>query len=232
MRRVSTLAIVQARMNSRRLPGKMLRQLADRPVLQHVLDRLSLVPALDLIVVATSSDPTDDPIAAFCRERDIACVRGSLDDVAGRFCAVLDQYPADRFVRVCGDRPLLDPALVDRGLEMFSEGGVDVVTNVHPPSFPAGQTVEIVAADVFRRTYRRMSDCGDKEHVTPFFYRHASDFRIRNFSADEDFSGTRFVIDTADDAMRLERVLGLMTRDHSTYSVSELAALYRQAAGS
>jgi spore coat polysaccharide biosynthesis protein SpsF len=227
---ISTLAIVQARMSSRRLPGKMLRPLAGRPVLQHVLDRLAHVRQIDRVVIATSTDATDDPIAAFCSERGVAYVRGSLNDVAGRFCTALRQYPADRFVRVCGDRPLLDPALVDRGLTMFADGDVDVVTNVHPPTFPPGQTVEIIAAAAFVRAYPRMNDAGDREHVTPFLYRHPGDFRIRNFAAAEDFSGTRFVIDTVDDAVRLERVIGLMTRQASSYSVSELAALYRQAA--
>jgi spore coat polysaccharide biosynthesis protein SpsF len=217
-------------MSSRRLPGKMLRPLGGRPLIDHVLHRLAAVEELDAVVVATSDHPSDDVLAEYCDARRIPCVRGELEDVAARFCRALDVYPADRFVRVCGDRPLLDPALVRRGLALFDEGDVDVVTNVFPASYPPGQTVEVIGTEAFRRAYPRMERASDREHVTAFFYREPTDFRIRNFASGEDYREVRFVLDTAEDAAVLERVLGAMTGNGLGYSVSELVALYRRVA--
>ena len=221
-------AIIQARMSSQRLPGKSLRSIAGRPVLQYVVERLQHCDRIEAMVVATSTDVADDPIHAFCRFHGIDCIRGELNDVAGRFCRALSVHPMDAFVRVCGDRPLLDQALVARGIDLFRAGDVDVVTNACPPTFPPGETVEVVRTDTFRSAYPYMEAGSDREHVMPLFYRHPKRFHVENFCADRDYSGVRLVLDTESDARVVEGIVRRMTREHWTYPIDEVVSLYHQ----
>src|SRR5262245_53599415 len=125
-------AVVQARMSSSRLPGKVLLPLADRPMLGWVLESLRHAEGLDRIVVATSTESEDDAVAAWCVEEGVECFRGSLDDVAGRLLAAGEAHALEAIARVNGDSPLLDRRLVAQGCTQFSASGADVVTNVHP----------------------------------------------------------------------------------------------------
>lgn len=219
-------AIVQARMGSSRFPGKSLRPIAGRPLLQYVLDRLRRCPDVDRIVVATSTAPEDDALARFCEEQSVACVRGSEHDVASRFVDALEREPMDAFVRVCGDRPLLDRALVSRAIALYRAGDDEIVTNAWPATFPPGQTVEVVTTATFLRAVAGMN-ARDREHVTPLFYRDHHLFRILNFTASADYSGVRLVVDTNADAQAIEGIVARMRRDHWTYSLDEIVAFYR-----
>jgi spore coat polysaccharide biosynthesis protein SpsF len=216
-------AVVQARMSSRRLPGKSLLPLAGRPALRYVLDRLERAARLDLVVVATSTDPSDDPLAAFCSEEGVECHRGPLDDVAARFGEAVERYELDAFVRISGDSPLLDQQLVDRAVDLFHD--VPVVTNVQPRSFPHGQSVEVVDARTFHAALAEMTDLSDREHVTPSLYRHV---RYTNFAAPEDFSDVRLVLDTPEDADRIAAMLARLERPHWDYRYDELVRLAQE----
>ncbi|HUE14627.1 MAG TPA: NTP transferase domain-containing protein, partial [Planctomycetaceae bacterium] len=121
-------AIVQARMNSRRLPGKSLRPLCGKPMLQYVLENLAQLDELAETIVATSTDPSDDPIAEFCERVGTACFRGPLDNVAERFLQALRTHDLSAFVRISGDSPLLDPRLVARAVALFAESAVDLAS--------------------------------------------------------------------------------------------------------
>lgn len=195
--------VIQARMTSERLPGKVLASLAGKPVLGHVLDRLSRYRA----VVATSTDPSDDAVASFCADRGAECFRGPLEDVAARFAGVVATLGVDAFVRVSGDSPLLDPALVDRGLALFEERKPDIATNVFPRTFPKGQSVEVVDTRTFLAVEPELTEPADREHVTTFFYARPNRFRIENFVAEEDSSGLSFAVDTPEDLARLDALV-------------------------
>jgi spore coat polysaccharide biosynthesis protein SpsF len=215
-------ALVQARMSSRRLPGKSLLPLGGRPALRYLLDRLERAERLDLVVVATSTDPTDDPLAAFCREEGVECHRGPLEDVAARFGEAVDRYELDAFVRISGDSPMLDQQLVDHAVDRFHD--VPVITNVRPRSFPQGQSVEVVDAPTFLAALAQMSEAADREHVTPYLYRHV---RYANFAAPEDCSDVRLVLDTQEDADRIAAMLATLERPHWEYRYDELVRLAR-----
>jgi spore coat polysaccharide biosynthesis protein SpsF len=218
-------AVVQARMSSARLPGKVLREVAGRPLLGYLLDRLARCPELDALVVATSTDPTDDPVERFCRARGVGCYRGALADVASRFRDVLDRHELDAFVRVSGDSPLLDAALVGRAVRLFRGGAFDLVTNVHPRSFPPGQSVEVAGREGFHRAWAAMREADEREHVTLHYYRHPDRFRIENFAAARDYGGLRLTVDTGDDLARLEAIVAAMTRPHWEYGLDDLVAI-------
>jgi spore coat polysaccharide biosynthesis protein SpsF len=218
-------AIVQARMSSTRLPDKVLRPLAARPALAYVLERLAQCRTLDSVTVATSTEPEDDPVEAFCGAAGVRCFRGPHENVAARYAAAVEEFALDAFVRLSGDSPLLDQALVDQGVDLFRERRPDLVTNVFPRTFPRGQSVEVVDAAVFALGFGRMEDPEDLEHVTRFFYRHADEFAIESFAAEEDLSHLSLALDAEEDAARIERVLGAMERPHWEYGYREVVRL-------
>lgn len=223
-------AIVQARMSSRRCPGKVLLKVAGKPLLQYLLERLEKCRSLNSIVVATSTDAADAAIADFCRERGTCSYRGSLTNVAERFKQVLDMYSLDGFVRVNGDSPLLDPILIDKAIAIFLKSDVDIVTNVFERSYPSGQSVEVLRASAFRRGFVCMHNEEDLEHVTRYFYEHGDRFKIMNFKSDRNWSGIHLSIDTADDLDVFAAIVTRMDRPHWQYGVEEVLHLHGQEA--
>jgi spore coat polysaccharide biosynthesis protein SpsF (cytidylyltransferase family) len=200
-------AVVQARMSSRRLPGKILKSLAGRPSLDYLLDALRSCQRLSTIVVATSVDASDDPTAAFAVARGLPCHRGSLDDVARRLLDAALTTGADAFVRVNGDSPLLDSRLVDQAVAIYQAGGVEVVSNVHPRSFPKGQSVEVISVAAMRRAVAAMDAAHDREHVTPYIYSHERDFVIRSFQAARPRPELQLSVDSPEDFARCEAII-------------------------
>lgn len=223
-------AIVQARMSSRRLPGKVLREVAGRPLMEYVLERVGRARAIDEVIVATSIDPSDDDVVTFCAERGVRCHRGPLEDVATRFAQAVERFSFPAFVRVSADSPLLDQHVVDLVATAFDDGAADMATNVFPRSFPHGQSVEILRADAFRRGLGLVRDDHDREHVTQVFYRHRERFRIRNVSADRDRAEVRLAVDTEEDLGRVAAIVARMTRPHWTYDLPAILELYAAAA--
>jgi spore coat polysaccharide biosynthesis protein SpsF len=193
-------------MSSSRLPGKVLMDLGGRPLLGRLLDRLRRFSGSDRIVLATSEEPDDDPVAAFCEVEEVDCVRGPLEAVSERFLRVMERFPCEAFVRINGDSPLLDPRLILRGIREFRLGGFDLATNVFPRTYPKGQSVEVVRAETFRREAPGFPEPEDREHVTRYFYRRPDGFAIRNFRSDDGREGGNpisMVVDTPDDYRNL-----------------------------
>lgn len=220
-------AIIQARMSSRRLPGKVLRKIEGKPLLQYLLERLEHCNHLDEILVATSVDESDTPICDLCRELGIPAFRGSLEDVAGRFLDVLNSCPLDGFVRLSADSPLLDQRLVDEGVILFEKGDYDLVTNVHPRTYPSGESVEVVRSATFRSTYPRMVSEEDREHVTRYFYRNSHHFAIRNFVSETYLGDLHLAVDRKEDLEVIQRILRRMTSPHWDYPLGELIKIYQ-----
>ena len=223
-------AIIQARTSSRRLPGKVLATLAGKPMLEHLIAGLRQASELDLLVLATSAEQGDDPIAAFAGRLGLPCHRGPLADVAGRFREAAGEHGLDGFVRVNGDSPLLDYRLVDRAVSMFRSGEFDLVTNVLPRTFPTGQSVEVLDARFFAALYELLEDPQDLENVTPYIYRHRDRYRVGTFESDPAYPGVRMAVDTEDDLARVESMLDRMAKPHWEYGVDALVSLYREAA--
>jgi spore coat polysaccharide biosynthesis protein SpsF len=219
-------AILQARMSSRRLPGKVLRPLNGKPTLQYIVERLEHCGQLDGFLIATSVEPDDDAIAEFCAEHGVDCHRGPLEDVALRFVEASRERGLDAFARLTGDSPLLDQGVVDRAVELFRSGDFDLVTNVFPRSFPRGQSVEVVRT----ASFPELSDPLDREHVTRHFYEHEHGFRIQNLERTRDASDLQLALDTEEDAAVIERILSSMERPHWEYDSDAIVALHREIA--
>ena len=218
--------IIQARMSSQRLAGKVLHRVAGKPMLKYLIERLDFCKTVKDIVIATSIEKSDDPIASFCDDYGIKFYRGSLNNVALRFKEVLDIYKFDTFIRTNADSPLLDFNLINRAIKYLRNGDYDIVTNAFPRSFPVGQSVEVIRTSTFEQAYEKMSKPAHFEHITKYYYEHSEEFRINNFSNDKDLSSYRLVVDTPEDLKRIEKIIGSMTRPHTEYGMDELIELY------
>ncbi len=180
------------------------------------------------MLVLAPSDATDDyAVADLGKHLGVRVERGSLDDVVSRFLGAAQRCGVASFVRVSGDSPLLDPALVDRAVDLFEEQPVDLVTNVFPRSFPKGQSVEVVAVEALERAAAASTDPADREHVTRHLYRHSDRFRIRNFAHDRNEGDMQLSVDTGDDFELFSAMVAQMTRPHWDYGVNELIELRR-----
>jgi spore coat polysaccharide biosynthesis protein SpsF len=198
-------AFIQARMSSRRFPGKVLAPLAGQPLIRRLLEQVQRVFPLDQITVLTSTESSDDPLACYVRSLGVAVYRGELDNVAARFQGCLRAYPCSWFVRVCADSPLLDSAVLQAISVHQERTDLDLVTNVYPRTFPKGQSVEMVNAETFAALNTQMLSVDEREHVTLVFYQQPQRFRILNVaSRDPRQADLSFVVDTMDDLRRLE----------------------------
>ena len=203
-------AIVQARMGSTRFPRKTLAPFAGSTVLEHMLERLGRVPSSLDLVVATSGLAEDDVIAAVCERAGVSVFRGEADDVLARFVACVDARPErpGLVLRICADRPLLCPVLVDELLAAYDElGKPDYLSNNLPPSYPAGLDLELVRTECLEQAYRESDDPYEREHVTPFVYRRPERFRLAGLVCPfGNYSHVDLALDTPEDHERLSRL--------------------------
>ncbi|MBA2587457.1 MAG: glycosyltransferase family protein [Alphaproteobacteria bacterium] len=193
------LVIVQARLSSSRLPGKVLKDLGGRPMLAWTLERVCAAKLVSKLVVATSTEADDDAVADFCAAQGVTCHRGPLDNVAERFALAIAAEKADAFLRITGDAPLIDPAVIDAAIRLYQAGEWDLVSNVLVRSFPIGQSVEILRSGTFVKTLAEMADPGDREHVTQFLHRNRARYRTVNFSSGAGAAGVQMSVDTPED---------------------------------
>ena len=219
-------ALIQARMNSARLPGKVLKELAGRAILAHVHAAAAEALPQEAILVATSLDPSDDPIAAYCELHGIQVFRGSLENVGLRLQEALALLEVGAFFRICADSPFYDPALMNEAIAKYAVGNYDLVSNVFPRSFPKGRSVELARCSTFLAYDFRSASQEEKEHVFAGYYREAGKFRITNFSSPSDLSGLNLCVDTPEDWNRAVRLAGDGRRALHTMSASELASAF------
>ena len=234
--RGNTLAIVQARMGSTRLPGKVLADLAGAPMLQRQLERVNRAHTLDRIVVATSTDPADDPIALLCEKLDVDCYRGDLTDVLARFIGALDEFAAggssdpEFVVRITADCPLMSPAVIDSVVNAFfapAENNLDCdyMSNTLIATFPDGVDVEVVRVSALREVARTSTDPHEREHVTLGIYRYPELFKVRNFTGETDLSDLRWTVDSPDDLEFVRWVYSQLFEANPEFELADILEL-------
>ena len=193
------VAIVQARMTSTRLPGKVLADIAGEPMILRQLERVARAASLHEIVVATSIDPSDDELVSVVEEAGYRVVRGSLDDVLDRFIHAMDESGAGTVVRITADCPLHSPAVIDEVVASFLVSGADYASNTMQPTYPDGVDVEVVRASVLREVDAIATDPPEREHVTLGVYRRPEQFAIHSVVGPRDLSDLRWTVDTPED---------------------------------
>ncbi len=205
-----TAVIVQARFGSSRLPGKVLEPFGASTLLGHVFDRLRRSIAGHGVWLATTATDADDPVARVGADAGVGVFRGSEQDVLGRFAACVEAMPSRPrlVVRVCADRPLVCPVLLDELLDVYERvGRPDYLSNTSPKTFPDGLDLELVRTDALLEAATAADDPYEREHVTPFLYRRADRYRVVNITcAYGNFAGVRATIDTGHDYERLRNV--------------------------
>lgn len=213
-----TVAIVQARTGSTRLPGKVMLPLLGEPVLSRVVRRAVRARTLDEVVVATTTLPEDDPIAELAAAEGRPVVRGSEDDLLNRYLAAARASDAEVIVRITSDCPLIDPAVIDRTVAAFRAGDVDYASNtLEPATYPRGLDVEVVARSALERAGREDRDPTWREHATPYIYRHPEIFRLLRVPAEDDHADRRWSLDTSEDYALIERIYEVLGRDDFTW---------------
>ena len=202
------VAIVQARMSSSRLPGKVLQGLGGVPVLELVLRRLGEARELQGVVVATSVEPGDDPVDRVAAAAGAPVVRGPLEDVLERYRLAAERHPCDAVVRITADCPLVDPDVVDAVVRRWREGGEQYVANViEPRTYPKGLDVEAFSAAALATAAAEARDPYDREHVTPYLRSRPERFPQARLAHDPPYAGVRLTLDTSEDLKALRALV-------------------------
>ena len=189
------------------------------------IERVRSANSIDKIVVATSTDPSDDELAGECAKRKVAVFRGSLHDVLDRFYRAAQTVPAEHFVRVTGDCPLIDPEVMDQVVSFHLQGGYDYSSNTIEPTFPDGLDVEVMTSEALRRSWQEAKLPSEREHVTPYLYGNLGRFRIGSFKNAIDLSNHRWTVDDAQDLELVSRIYAALypaKRDFGYRDVLEL----------
>lgn len=220
--------IIQARMGSTRLPGKVMKIIDEKnPSLQYTLNQLKTCKTLDKIIVATTNLPEDDVIANYLQNIGIDVFRGNSDDVLDRYFKCAKYYKLSSIVRITGDCPLIDPNIVDTGVELFQSQKYDYVTNTFPRTFPDGNETEIFSINALEKIWKNAKLPSEREHVTPYFRNNLKLFQIKNFIHTSDISDLRWTVDYNEDfelvkiliskiqsrPIHLENILNLLNKE-------------------
>ena len=224
-----TLAILQARMSSSRLPGKVLADLVGAPMILRQIGRLKRARRLDRIVVATSHETSDDTLAHVLDQAGIAVHRGDLNDVLGRFGTALEQWgETGDVVRLTADCPLADPNVIDATIQLHQTSRADYTSNVADPrTFPKGLDVEVMTTRALRTALAEAVDAHDREHVTPFLYRNPGRFRLAAHSQPRDEGDVRWTVDRPDDLEFVRAVYEALYPHNAAFSSEDVRALVR-----
>ena len=200
------LAILQARVSSSRLPGKVLKPLLGVPMMLRQIERVRRARRIDRLIVATSVERADDAIETLCTTNGIDCVRGSLNDVLDRFYAAAQPASPDYVVRLTADCPLADPGLIDEVIEFCLHGGFDYASNAFEPTFPDGLDVEVFRFTCLEQAWKEARLPSQREHVTPFINQQPQRFRIGSFRNPVDHSHLRWTVDEPADFELVTRI--------------------------
>lgn len=214
------VAIVQARMTSSRLPGKVLADIGGKPALQRMIDRVRPTRGLDEITVATTALPTDDPVAALCAQLGVRCFRGDEQDVLGRYVAAARAFSADIVVRLTADCPMHDASVIEMALAKFAEGGFDHVSNAVRRTYPDGLDVEVMSRAALERSDREALHPFLREHVTTYIRCSrpelgCGDFTLGHIINDVDLSALRWTVDRQEDLDRVRRFFAALPEGFS-----------------
>ena len=216
------VAILQARMSSSRLPGKVLKKIVNKPVLALQLERLQRCKKIDKLVVATSIESSDEPVAKLCEDIGVECYRGNLNDVLKRFKDAADYYQASHVVRLTGDCPLADPELIDRVIALHLSDDYEFTSNIYPRSYPDGLDVEVMTKAVLDLMEEKATCQEDREHVTYYLEKRLEQFKLGNVSQSVDQSLLRWTLDNEQDLEFIQDVYQSLYPDNPNFTTQDI----------
>ena len=225
-------ALIYARLDSSRLPGKALNRIGNRELLGHVIDRLKKTINITQSIVATSNRRVDDKVADYANQQGVNVFRGSLNDVLGRSIACAEHFDLDAIVRICGDSPFISGSIVDQIILTHLETKPDITTNLFPRTFPSGVSIEVINTSTLKRIASSQCSDDDKEHVTTHVYKHPEQYKIINYSSGLEFpKETPLTVDDSNDLVQanwiVKRLVDLNQDPGDLNAVLKLAREWR-----
>ncbi len=215
------LCIIQARMGSTRLPGKVLMEIAGTSMLSRVVERLRMSESIGQFVVATTVTRADDAVVKECRRLGVQFFRGSEEDVLDRFYQTTRQFRADVIVRITADCPLIDPEVTDLVVRKFLVGSVDYASNSLERTYPQGLDTEVLTIKALGQAWNEAREPHERSHVTPYIYQHPETFRLLSVTNSEDLSAFRWTVDTSADLKLIQEIYARCGQKSGCYSWRE-----------
>ncbi|AKN33923.1 acylneuraminate cytidylyltransferase [Clostridium carboxidivorans P7] len=223
---MNIVCIMQARTGSTRLPGKVLRKICGKTVLEHDINRLKKSNTINIIVVATTTLDQDDIIVEIAREASVTCFRGSQDDVLSRYYYAAKENKADVVIRVTSDCPLIDPQIIDsmvrKFIELRNKENIDYLSNKIKMTYPRGLDVEIFTFEALERCFNEGCKPYEREHVTPYIYLNPDKFSFVNYENNNDYSRYRWTLDTEEDLKLIEIIYNNLYNEKSFFYFEDI----------
>jgi len=224
----NVVAIIQARNGSSRLPEKVLKSLAGKPLIYHICNRLKASLYIKQIVIATTENQRDDSLYNFADQHNIKCFRGSEENVLSRYYFAAREAKAEIIVRITADDPFKDSSIIDKVIELLYKENLDFAFNNFPPSFPEGLDVEVFTLNAIKNAFDNAKDPFEKEHVTQYFYRNADLFKTTNYSYKENLSYLRLTVDTPNDFKLAEEIYKRLYKENEVFGFKEILDLLHE----
>lgn len=221
-------AVIQARVSSTRLPGKVLKPIMNMPMLERQIQRLKKAKSLDRFCLATSDQAEDAPLADVAKRQGIEFYRGSLNDVLDRFYQAARLLKCESIVRITGDCPLIDASVVDQVIEFFKAGHFDYASNTLKPSFPDGLDVEVMSFAALEKNWKEAILTSEREHVTPYLYKHPELFKLGSYEGKENLSQLRWTVDDEGDFHFVEKVYEMLGYNQEYFAMNDILNLIQE----
>jgi spore coat polysaccharide biosynthesis protein SpsF len=230
MSKKSVAAIIQARMGSERLPGKILMDICGRPMLWHIVERLRYSKLIGKTVIITTKNPEDDAVEDLCRTNNIDFYRGSSEDVLDRYYRAARLCKAKTIVRITGDCPVIDPDVVDKVVGSYTgnTGEFDYVSNSVKRTYPKGLDAEAFSFKALEKSWKEAKNSGEREHVTVYMYGHPDIFRIHNVENKKDLSHLRWTVDEEADLVFIREVYKRLYKEKEVFLMDSILRLLKE----
>jgi spore coat polysaccharide biosynthesis protein SpsF len=214
---MDVFAIIQARMGSTRLPGKVLKDISGETMLARVIYRVRRAKMVDEVIVATTDNQADEAVVTECERVEVPVFRGSEEDVLDRYYQTAKVYRATAIVRITSDCPLIEPEVVDRTVRAFLDEGSDYASNGLTPTYPRGLDTEVMTMSALARAWREANEPYQRAHVTPYIYQNPGLFRLLSVRAEGDHSDYRWTVDTPEDLAFVHRIYDYFGHDRFSW---------------
>jgi spore coat polysaccharide biosynthesis protein SpsF len=225
---MNTVAVLQARVSSSRLPNKVLLPILNVPMLARQIERVATAKKINKLVVATSDQADDEAIKRLCDSLGVACFRGSLDDVLDRFFQAAKHFQADNVVRLTGDCPLADPEVIDAVIDHHIRCCADYTSNCCPPTFPDGLDVEVLTIQALEKSWRSAKLSSEREHVTQYVRKASNGFVLANYESLDDLSSMRWTVDELRDFEFVTKVYEKLYPLNSAFNTHDILGLLQR----
>jgi len=222
---MSIVAIIQARVDSTRLLGKVLKKIEGRAILEHVVNRVKAAKKLDEVLVATTIKKGDLEVVKLCARLGVSIFCGSEDDVLDRYYRAAKKYGSDIIVRITADCPLIDPGVTDKVINCFVKNNFDFVSNAHPPTYPDGLDIGVFSFKALKKIWKKARKLSEREHVIPYFLNHPENFKIGNVENAKNLSHMRWVVDEEKDLEFVKAIYKRLYKNNEIFYMEDILDL-------